>query len=150
MVLSSTVEKPTELSPYWPIFFLLMVALTIVFFALPPLFGLQNFNQWGGMYDEHWCYAEMYDHNPHVVTGAMLKFERQNAGDTGTQRVYSGPMNNQNSCLMWAHSRCGKKSTDGWLIRWIEPALKGKHFIGGKNVCDLPLAHETPWFRYER
>jgi hypothetical protein len=116
---------------------------------VPVTFGLQNFNQWGGMYDEHWCYVTMYSANPHVVTGALLQTETQSAGDTGTSRVYSGPMANQTSCLMWTLSRCGKKAQGGWTVTYADPYLKGVHFLYGRNACDYPKP-SVPWFTYDR
>ncbi len=133
----------------WPLFFGCFSVALLVFLVVPAVFGLQNFNQWGGMYDEHWCYVDMYSGHP-KDDDPPPRHEQQSAGFTGTSRVFSGPMNNEKTCLMWARSRCGKKSTDGWTILWAVPTLKGHAFTHGKNVCDLSLPDSSPWFQYER
>lgn len=134
----------------WPAFFCFMAVMTAVVLVVPAMFGLQNFNQWGGMYDEHWCNVTMYSDNPHLVTGALLKVETQSAGHTGTSRVFSGPMANESTCLMWTLSRCGKRSQEGgWIIRYADPYLKGHHFLDGQNACDFSQP-SVPWFSYDR
>lgn len=144
-----SVKRSSKFPLSWPVFFCIIAVMIAVVLAVPAAFGLQNFNQWGGMYDDHWCYVDMYSDNPHVVTGALLKFETQSAGDTGTSRVYSGPMANESTCLAWTLSRCGKKSQGGWIIRYADPYLKKHHFMEGQNACDVPRP-SLPWYIYDR
>ena len=128
------------------VFFGLVSVIILVAFVMPAAFGLQNFNQWGGMYDDHWCHVEVYSDSPHAVTGSELSFELENAGETQTKWVYTTPMHNQGTCLMWAKTRCGQQSNGGWAIRWVNAYMLETHFAGVDNICDMDLPQASRWF----
>ena len=130
----------------WSIFFGLVTITIFVAFAAPAAFGLQNFNQWGGMYIDRWCHADFYSASPHLVTGALLLHEYQNAGESTTRWVYTTPMHNQATCLLWTRSRCGRTTKGGWTIAWASPSMNGNALAGVGNVCDLPGFEASSWF----
>ena len=130
----------------WSVFFGALSILIIVCFVLPASFGLQNFSQWSGMYDDHWCHVDLYSGNPHVITGSALKVMTVNAGEVNTRRVYSSPTHNQASCLMWAKTRCGRKTSEGWRSLWVDPSIKGRHFIAPHSACEVRMDTRLPWF----
>lgn len=132
----------------YPSFFCFTGIAIIVFFIFPHAFGLQNYNQWGGMYDEHWCNLDVYDGDP--TSDRRAPIVTISAGFTETSRVYSGPMNNETTCLMWSRSRCGTRTQQGINISWAVPYLKGRRFNGERNVCDSPLPDPSPWFKHEK
>ncbi len=128
------------------LFFGSVTAVIVVFFVVPSAFGLQNFNQWGGMYDDHWCHIEAYSANPHVVTGAALSFELENAGETQTRWVFTTPMHNHATCLMWGRTRCGRTAVGGWPIAFVNVYMNDVHYAGTDNLCDFPLPEASLWF----
>lgn len=132
---------PPWLRTGWTLFFALMSASTLVFFVIPFAFGLQHFNQWGGMYDDRWCHADFYSGDP-VAAGTQK--ETVNAGEYKTKRVYSAPAHNQLTCLLWAQAQCGTKSNAGWTIVSAHPYLRGKRFPG--DACSFALPKTSFWF----
>lgn len=129
----------------WSVFFALLSVVIFVTLTAPALFGLQNFTQWGGMYDDHWCHAEIYSSNP-FLPGAKPKQVRITAGQID-RRVFSAPAHNQMTCAVWVRQFCGQKMDDGWEAVWVSPMVRGELFLEEKNVCDLAsLSATNSWF----
>ncbi len=141
---------PMKYFPYqltgWSIFFGLTTVTIFVAFAAPAAFGLQNFNQWGGMYIDRWCHVDLASADPKLVTGSLLLRESQNAGEAGTRSVFTVPMHNHTTCLMWAASQCGGKAQGGWTIAWITASMNKQPLVQGVNICALPLPQASLWF----
>jgi hypothetical protein len=138
------VPKPSK---YYPLFFSVLSLLIVITLIIPAPFGLQNYNQWGGMYDEHWCQIDAYSRNPHDQASVVpLQSATEYAGFTNTRRVYSGPMNNERTCFEWAKSRCGKQVEKGFLINFIIVSLKGRKFLNEQNICTMIDPNAFPWF----
>ncbi len=135
-------------SKYYPLFFCVMSVLILITLVIPAPFGLQNYNQWGGMYDEHWCQIDASSRDPHAQSSSvLLQSSTEYAGFTNTRRVYSGPMNNERTCFEWAKSRCGKQSSNGkFTIQFIIVSLKGRTFFDEQNICTMIDPSVFPWF----
>jgi hypothetical protein len=134
-------------SNYYPIFFCAMSILITITLIIPAPFGLQNYNQWGGMYDEHWCQIDASSRDPHDQSSSIpLQSATEYAGFTNTRRVYSGPMNNERTCFEWAKSRCGKQSNSKFSIQFIIVSLKGRKFLNEQNICTMIDPNAFPWF----
>ena len=130
----------------WSIFFLLISLSIIAGMMLPGFFGLQKFTQWAGMYTDSWCRVTAYAENPH--THPQTKSEEITASTVGAPPVYSAPMHNYDSCLMWARTvQCGRVTSGGWKVAWASPVFKGKRYIDPANACDVPLDAHAQWFR---
>ena len=127
----------------WSNFFAIVLVAVTVTLVMPALFGLQNFTQWGGMYDDHWCNAKVYAENPYEFPNT--KSEQVTAG-MGEPRVYSTPGHNRMTCLVWVRTLCKTKAKDGWTITWVEPKLQSQFFLGEENACDLSLPGTERWF----
>lgn len=113
--------------------------------AAPPLFGLQNFTQWGGMYTNNWCTVQLGDSNP--IDNPAAKTEDVLAGKVTTRYVWSYPMHNATSCLVWGRKYCGRTATAGWTVTWVRPYFKGTYYMDPNNACDLPLpVSYSTWF----
>lgn len=132
------------ISDGWSWFFASIAIAIFVTLTAPALFGLQNFTQWGGMYDDHWCHAEAYSSSPYHSPSPA--FEELTAGNMGKSRVYSAPSHNKLSCLAWVKTLCGQKATDGWTIEWVEAKLKGELFLEKNNACDISLPGGDRWY----
>lgn len=118
-----------------------------VCFVTPAFFGLQNSTQWGGMYDNHWCHAELFSRDPGVHQSKQpLRRRIVTAGYTS--RVYSSPAHNRMTCLVWSRTYCGKKDPNGWAIAWVNPVLQAQEYINGANACDLDLPGTEDWFTF--
>ncbi len=128
----------------WSIFFTAISVTIFVTFTAPALFGLQNYTQWGGMYDDHWCHAQVYTVDPYKNPGA--KRDEITAGDMGQPRVYSAPSHNRLTCLVWVKTFCGQRSKDGWLIGWVEPKLQSQLYLGPRNACTISLPGTERWY----
>ncbi len=126
----------------WFLFFAFISVVMSVTFVAPAAFGLQNFTQWGGMYDDHWCIVNAYDANPHDNPNA--RSYQVSIGDG--RRVFSSPAHNRKSCLSAVQIFCGLPSTEGWIMSWIEPTLKGEKFLGELNACDPNMTTIPHWF----
>jgi hypothetical protein len=127
----------------WSVFFGLVSVTMFVTLVAPAAFGLQNFTQWGGMYDDHWCNVDLYSADPKAkgVQHVMVT-----AGGDG-RRVYSAPAHNRMTCTVWAHTLCGTKTAAGWTVEWASPLLQSQKYLGTRNLCDLELPPETAdWF----
>ncbi len=130
----------------WSVFFALISAVIFVSLAAPALFGLQNFTQWGGMYDEHWCHADIYSSDPFDVKKPKPKQIRITAG-AENRRVFSAPAHNQMSCAVWVRQFCGEKMKDGWTAAWVSPMLRGISFFEKQNACDITSLDSTDtWY----
>lgn len=116
-------------------------------FVVPPVFGLQNFVQWGAMYDDRWCSVHQYESNPHVE-GNDPRHEMIVVG-RDTARVYSAPTHNRVSCLAWARTRCGSVTKEKWDVTWVEPELQGQRYLGERNACDGDMPELRYWFQYQ-
>lgn len=126
----------------WFLFFAFISAVMVVTLVMPAAVGLQNFTQWGGMYDDHWCVINAYDKNPHAYSDA--KHVQFSIGDG--RRVFSSPAHNRKSCVAAVQIFCGQPSTEGWTMAWIEPTLKTERFLGEQNACDPALPVIRHWF----
>jgi len=131
----------------WSVFFGLISLVTVVTLIAPAAFGLQNFTQWGGMYDDHWCNVDLYSGNPKTTPKAELKHQLIVSGGNG-HRVYSAPAHNRLTCTVWAKTLCGTEMDKGsWKVMWVVPMLQSQKYLGTRNPCDLNLPPETAdWF----
>ncbi len=120
-----------------------MSVVILVFFALPSVFGFQNFVQWGAMYDDRWCTVVQYENNPHADPYVRSESLVPSAD---ARRVYSGPTHNKKTCLAQARMYCGRQTKDRWLVRWVEPQFQGIRFMGDVNVCDGTKSLHDYWF----
>jgi len=125
-------------------FFFVVVVIIVVTMMLPGIFGLQHFTQWGGMYTNSWCKVQIADKDPLLHTDA--RSEHIMAGLV-TRSVWSFPMHNEESCVVWSRRYCGKQAKDGWTITWVRPHYKNEYFLDPNNACDLALPASTAiWF----
>jgi hypothetical protein len=60
------VTLKTWLRDGWFLFSVCFSAAIFVTLVLPAPFGLQNFTQWGAMYDDRWCTVHQFESNPHL------------------------------------------------------------------------------------
>lgn len=132
------------ISDGWSWFFAAVAVTMFMTMTAPALFGFQNFTQWGGMYDDHWCHAEVYSDDPRISPPPL--HDEMTAGDMGQPRVYSAPSHNRMTCLVWVRTLCGQKSKDGWIITWIEPKLQSELYLGKKNACSMWLPGTERWY----
>ena len=129
----------------WSVFFGIFTVLILVTFVFPASFGMQSFTQWGGMYDDHWCNVDLYSSDPQSTPADTLRHEFRAAG-RGHTFVYSIPTHNMHSCMVWAHTLCGRTTADGWIISWISPMFQGVHYVDPVNLCAVSLPDD--WFVY--
>lgn len=130
----------------WSVCFGVVAGTIVAAMMLPGFFGLQKFTQWGAMYTDSWCRMDVYSANPNG--GDDVKSEWVQASTVGPGAVFSAPMHNFMSCLMWARKvQCGRVTQDGWKVTWVSPEFKGKHFFDPQNACDVPLDPSAEWFR---
>ncbi len=125
-----------------------MSVVILVFFAIPSLFGFQNFVQWGAMYDNRWCTVVGYENNPYTASEAP----RSEVLVPGSEvsRVYSGASSNRQACMAQARMRCGRQSKDGWTVTWVEPEFQHVRYMGKVNICDRDLPSLDYWFFDEK
>lgn len=136
---------PSLLRP-WSLCFAAIALCVVMFMMLPGIFGFQKFTQWGGMYTDSWCRVDVYSGNPN--TDSDVKMESVIASTVGPGAVYSAPMHNFETCLMWSRSvQCGRKTKEGWTVTWARPYFKKQYFIDPQNACDLQLQPGVEWFR---
>lgn len=139
----------THMRP-WDIFFTSITVIVVVTLMIPAAFGLQNFTQWGGMYTNSWCSVWVYQSSPYVVGSENIPKERQVAGMTdGSRFVWYGNQHNEQTCALWARTRCGRASAAGWTIHWVVPVFKEKFFLGQGNACDVQPPNSFDWFHYD-
>lgn len=129
----------------WFVFSTFISIIITVFFALPTFFGFQNFVQWGAMYDDRWCTVAQYDKNPHLFPDARVELAFP---AVQTERVYSGPSHNRQSCLAQAKAHCGRQTKEGWIVAWSEPELQRVRYTGDTDICAQPLPSLDYWFYY--
>lgn len=120
-----------------------MAAIIFMCFAVPPLFGFQNFVQWGAMYDDRWCTVIQYEKSPHETPDA--RFETIVIA-SDVPRVYSAPTQNRKTCLALARMHCGRATKQGWITTWVEPSFQGQVYMGQSNVCDMNVSSLDHWF----
>ncbi len=125
-----------------------MAIIIFVFFAVPSVFGFQNFVQWGAMYDDRWCTVATYESNPHD-TSEVPRSEMIVPG-SDVSRVYSGPTSNHETCLAQARLRCGRTAKDGWTVGWVEPEFQRVRYMGEVNICEGNFPSLDYWFFYEQ
>ena len=129
----------------WSVFFALISLAMVVTLVAPAAFGFQNFTQWGGMYDDHWCNVDLYSADPAKAPKGELKHKQVTAGGDG-RRVYSAPAHNRMTCLVWARTLCNKP-VDNWKAEWVSPMLQSQKYLAKVNACDIQLPSETEsWF----
>jgi len=139
------VTFPSWFRDGWSVFFALVSLVIFVTLAAPAFFGLQNFTQWGGMYNEHWCHADIYDADP-FQKEAKPVYVRITAG-VDARRVFSSPAHNQLSCTVWVRQFCDEKMKDGWKAVWISPMLRGVAFLEKQNACAISSLDSTDsWY----
>ncbi len=120
-----------------------MSVVIFVVFAVPTVFGFQNFVQWGGMYDDRWCTVIAYEKNPHEDPSARSE---SRVPGSDVMRVYSATMHNRTSCLAIARKSCGMNAKDGWTATWVEPEFRRVRYMGDVNICALDLPSLDSWF----
>lgn len=120
-----------------------MSAVILACFAVPSLFGFQNFVQWGAMYDDRWCSVLIYEKNPHEFPDTRMMTL---VPGSNVQRVYSAPTHNRRSCMAMARTYCGTRTHDGWTVLWVEPKFQSEMYMGKTNVCELDLPSLDYWF----
>lgn len=120
-----------------------MSIVIFVLFAVPTVFGFQNFVQWGAMYDDRWCTVIAYEKNPHEDPNTRSEVL---VPGSDVMRVYSAPTHNRTSCLAIARKRCDRKTKDGWTATWVEPEFRRVRYMGDTNVCDLDLPSLDFWY----
>ncbi len=149
LVLSSpTMKADVQLHrSAWSVFFTIFTVLIVTTLMLPGVLGMQSFTQWGGMYDDHWCTADLYSENPNGAPADRLRHEYVAVGDGVAPRVYSVPSHNPQTCLMWLKMLCGKPSKEGWIIRWVRPVFQKNPYLDPQNACDVPTDTSLEWFR---
>lgn len=136
---------PSLLRP-WSLSFAAISISIVLFMMLPGIFGFQKFTQWGGMYTDSWCRVDVYAGNPHTESGVPM--ESVIASTVGPGAVYSAPMHNFETCLMWSRRvQCGRVTKDGWTVRWARPYFKKQYYIDPLNACDLQVQPGLEWFR---
>jgi hypothetical protein len=129
----------------WSVCFGVIATAIVTCMMLPGFFGLMKFTQWGGMYTDSWCRMDTYSADPKTEG---VQSEWVQASTVGPGAVFSAPMHNFMSCLMWARKvQCGRVTKDGWKVTWVSPEFKGKHFFDPRNACDVPLDPNAEWFR---
>lgn len=133
----------------WSVFCIGMTALLTVGLMIPRYFGLQNFTQWAGMYVDGWCGVDMYSANPFAnPLPPDLQHETVLAGGVHTTNVFDPPQFNEQTCVVWAKTRCNRPSPEGkWHVAYVVPSLKKKQFLGKTNICDLPIEADS-WFDF--
>lgn len=127
------------------IFFAGISVIIVVMLMIPAVFGFQNFTQWGGMYTDSWCFAELFEMNPalHPTSRSQVLTIGK---DDGTRVVLYNPQYNEQTCAARARTECGRTTKDGWVVNWVRPRFKAAYFMGYSNACDLPLSASSPWF----
>jgi len=133
----------TWLRDGWFLFSSGIAVVITVFFVLPPFFGLQNFVQWGGMYDDRWCTVALYDNNPHDFPDAQSETV---VPGSDVHRVYSAAMHNRQTCYALARTRCGTTSKAGWVVAWVEPEFQRVRLTGTVDVCAAETSSMDFWF----
>lgn len=133
----------------WSVFCIGFSALLVVGLMIPRFFGLQNFTQWAGMYVDGWCGVNVYSDNPFATPpAANVQHETFFAGAVHAMNVFDPPQFNEQTCVMWAKTRCGKPSPEGkWNVTYVVPTLKKKQFLGKTNICDLSVDSDS-WFDF--
>lgn len=131
-------------------FFLGLCALVIVTcMMVPRAFGLQYFSQWGGMYTDGWCAAEL---GGTLVTSGELNrqtgaMERILAGDTSRGGlVWFPPMHREETCIAWVRSWCGQLSLQKMPIVSAFAHFQNHFLEQSKNICILDDRPSFHWF----
>lgn len=129
----------------WSVCFAMVTVVIVTCMMLPQYFGMMKFTQWGAMYTDSWCRVDISSGKP---GDDGVQSDVVTASTVGPGAVFSAPMHNYQSCLMWARMvQCGRVMPDGWTVAWARPFFKGQYFLGEDNVCDLPLDPDAEWFR---
>lgn len=145
---ASSLRRAGNPSPFrpWSVCFAIIAALIVSTMMLPRYFGMQKFTQWGAMYTDSWCRMDVYSANP--AGGGDVKTESVTASLVGPPAVFSSPMHNFASCLMWARKvQCSRVTGGGWKVAWVRPEFKSTFFFDPGNACDVPVDPNVEWFR---
>ena len=126
----------------WHAFFGLVTATIVATMVMPGAFGLQGYTQWGGMYEDGWCYVRVA-RMPAELDPAAETFEvREDQHD-----VWYTPMHNPASCVAWARSWCGNEAPNGWMVAAAYAYHRGAFLENGADVCSLPDRPSFRWYR---
>lgn len=123
----------------WNVFFGIVTVFISTALMLPSVFGMQDLGQWGGMYIDGWCSAE-------IISIQTVKSIEAPALATSTDIITGGykvTMHNKKSCIAWVQSWCNQERKKGWKI--IESKVTYAHEPITGNTCELPFPKQ-PWF----